>query len=129
MSRRVDVRSVVLFTAGLVVLAVGAAGLLAPVAFHQASGTEVGGDASLLSETRAAGGGLLAVGVFLLLGASVDRFAATAAGVGAVGYLAYGLSRLLGIALDGMPASGLVVATAVELVLGSACAYLLLRRP
>ncbi|MFV2178222.1 DUF4345 domain-containing protein [Actinomadura sp. LOL_016] len=128
MSGRVNLRSVVLFTAGLVLLVVGTAGLTAPVAFHEASGIEVAADPGLLSETRATGGVLLAAGVFLVLGAFVVRFAVTAAGVGAFGYLAYGLSRLIGIAVDGMPGSGLVMAAAVELSLALACAYVLLRR-
>lgn len=128
MSGRVNLRSAVLFTAGLVLLVVGAAGLTAPAAFHEANGIEVTADAGLLSETRAAGGVLLAAGAFLVLGAFVARFAVPAAAVGAVGYLAYGLSRLLGMAVDGMPGSGLVTATMIELVLALACTYVFLRR-
>lgn len=128
MSRRVDLHSVILFVAGLVVIVIGAANLFAPVAFHRANGIEVAPDIGLLSETRAAGGVLLVAGIFIMLGAFSARFTVAAAAVGAVGYLAYALSRLLGIALDGMPAGGLVLAAVVELVLGLACTYSLLRR-
>ncbi|MEV4477423.1 MULTISPECIES: DUF4345 domain-containing protein [Nonomuraea] len=128
MSRRVDPHSVLLFVAGLVLIVIGAANLFAPVAFHQANGIMVVADAGLLSETRAAGGVLLTAGVFIMVGAFSTRFAVAAAAVGATGYLAYALSRLLGIALDGVPAGGLVLAAVVESVLGLACAYSLLRR-
>lgn len=128
MSRRVDPHPVILFVAGLVIIVVGAANLFAPVAFHQANGIEVAADVGLLSETRAAGGVLLVAGMFIMLGAFSARFAVAAAAVGAVGYLTYASARLLGIALDGIPAGGLVLAAVVELVLGLACAYSLLRR-
>lgn len=128
MSTRVDARSAVLFVAGLVLLVVGAAGLTVPAAFHDANGIDAVADAGLLSEARAAGGVLLAAGAFVVVGAFVARFAVAAAWVGAVCYLAYGLSRLLGMAIDGMPGSGLVMAAAVELALAVACAYVLVRR-
>jgi hypothetical protein len=117
----------VLFTSGLVVVVIGAASLFAPAAFHGFGGIDVGGDASLLNELRAAGGVLLATGAVVLLGAFVPRLTTTAAALGALLYLSYGLSRLLGMAVDGMPATGLVAATAVELVLGLACAYTVVR--
>ncbi len=36
-------------------------------------------------------------------------------------YLSYGLSRVLSMALDGMPDSGMVSAAAIELVIGVIC--------
>ncbi|WP_437969379.1 DUF4345 domain-containing protein [Sorangium sp. So ce260] len=121
---------VTLFIAGLVLIGIGGATLLAPVAFHATSGIELGDSRSLLSETRAAGGSLLGTGALILLGAFSSRLAFTATVVGAVTYVSYGLSRLLSMAADGMPAQGLVLATAVELVLGLSCAAALVwRRP
>ncbi|MEV7006738.1 DUF4345 domain-containing protein [Streptosporangium sp. NPDC051022] len=117
----------ILVLSGLVVIGIGAASLFTPVAFHGVNGIELGGDAGLLSETRAAGGALLATGVLITLGAFVSRLAFTATAVGAVIYLSYGLSRVLSIALDGMPSNGLVLATVLEVVIGAACAFALVR--
>ncbi|GAA3213465.1 DUF4345 family protein [Dactylosporangium siamense] len=121
------IRRILLSVAGLVAVAVGAASLFAPVAFHRQYGISIGADANLLSETRAAGGAVLAVGVLLLVGAFVARLAFAAALSGAVFYLAYALARGLSVALDGTPAGGLVLGGVVELVLGLACGYVLYR--
>ncbi|WP_447003490.1 DUF4345 domain-containing protein [Saccharothrix isguenensis] len=115
----------VLSVSGLVLVVIGAASLFAPVAFHAVNGIDAAGGPSVLSELRAAGGGLLAAGSVVLSGAFVPRLTATAAVLGALVHLSYGLSRLLGMAVDGMPAAGLVLATAVELLLGVACARVL----
>ncbi|MEV4510165.1 DUF4345 family protein [Dactylosporangium sp. NPDC049525] len=121
------IRRILLTVAGLVAVAVGAAGLLAPVAFRRQYGISIGADPSLLSETRSAGGAVLAVGVLLLVGAFVARLAFAAAVSGAVFYLAYALSRGLSVALDGAPAGGLVLGGVVELALGLSCGYVLYR--
>jgi hypothetical protein len=42
-------------------------------------------------------------------------------------YLSYGLSRLLSMAMDGLPHSGLVSAAGIELGIGAACLLALLR--
>ncbi|MER6826508.1 DUF4345 domain-containing protein [Streptosporangium sp. NPDC000563] len=117
----------VLLVSGAVMIGIGAAVLFAPAAFHGTNGIELGSDAGLLSEIRAGGGALLATGALIALGAFVARLAFTATLAGAVMYLSYGLSRLLGITLDGIPASGLVLATALELVIGLACVFVLVR--
>ncbi|MEV4712335.1 DUF4345 domain-containing protein [Micromonospora sp. NPDC049374] len=116
-----------LTVAGLVAIVIGGALLTVPATFHAGNGIEYAGNSSLLSEARAAGGSLLATGVLVTLGGYVRRLTFTAALVGAVVYLAYGLSRLLSMALDGPPATGLVAAMVVELILGAVCGRLVLR--
>ncbi|MDG4767938.1 DUF4345 family protein [Solwaraspora sp. WMMD406] len=125
--RELIVLKVILVAAGLVVVGVGGAILTVPDAFHAGNGIVYAGNSSLLSETRAAGGALLAIGLLIALGAFVRRLAFTATVVGTVLYLAYGFARLVSLAVDGPPASALVAATAVELVLGVACGYALVR--
>ncbi|KYF79475.1 hypothetical protein BE11_07510 [Sorangium cellulosum] len=120
-TQRWRVVTVMLFIAGLVLIGIGGATLLAPVAFHATSGIELGDSRSLLSETRAAGGSLLGAGALITLGAFASRLTFTATVVAAVTYLSYGLSRLLSMAVDGMPAQELVLATVVELALGLSC--------
>ncbi|WP_327003296.1 DUF4345 domain-containing protein [Dactylosporangium sp. NBC_01737] len=121
------IRRILLTVAGLVAVTVGAASLFAPVAFRDQYGISIGDDPNLLSETRSAGGAVLAVGVLLIAGAFVARLAFAAAVSGAVFYLAYALSRGLSAALDGAPAGGLVLGGVVELVLGLACCAVLYR--
>jgi hypothetical protein len=116
---------VLLSVAGLVAVVVGGASLFAPVAFRRQYHIDIGDDANLLSETRSAGGAVLAVGVLLVAGAFLARLACAAAVAGAVVYLAYAASRALSAALDGVPASGLVLGGVVELVLGLACCYVI----
>jgi hypothetical protein len=115
----------VLTMSGLVIVLIGGAGMIAPVWFREASGIRIESGAALLSETRAAGALLFAVGMVVLLGAFVPRLTRTAAAAGAVGYLATVAARLISLAVDGSPGGSLLFATVVELALGLACLHLL----
>lgn len=112
---------------GFVAAGIGATILFAPAAFHATHGIDLGSDPSLLSEVRAPGGALFALGGLIFAGAIVPSLAMLSTSVSAAVYLAYGASRLISLALDGLPESGLIGATAIELALGSACALVLLR--
>jgi hypothetical protein len=118
----------VLTVSGLVIVLIGGASLVAPVWFRETNGIRVEAGAALLSETRAAGALLLAVGVVVVLGAFVPRLARTSAAAGAIGYLATVLARVVGLAVDGSPGGSLLFATVVESALGLACLRLLRRR-
>ncbi|GAA3846941.1 hypothetical protein GCM10022243_11300 [Saccharothrix violaceirubra] len=117
----------VLIISALVAAAVGIGTLFFPHAFHATTGITLDGP-NLLSEVRAAGGGVLAAAFLMGLGAFRRGFAVPAALTGAVLYLGYGLARLYGAAVDGLPAAPLVAATVAELVLGVAC-VLVARHP
>ncbi|MEU6155707.1 DUF4345 domain-containing protein [Actinosynnema sp. NPDC047251] len=119
----------ILILAGLALAVVGAATLFAPAAFHALNGTELGDSAALLSEIRASGGALLATGVLVVAGAFAPRLTATAALVGTILHLSYGLSRVLGLALDGLPPASLLAAAVAEVLLGLACLRVLGSRP
>lgn len=118
---------VILAIAGLVLAAVGSFLLFAPLAMHGSNGIDLGEDASLLSEIRAPGGALLVLGAIVVAGAFVSRLTLPSAMIAAAVYLAYGLSRLLSMALDGMPAPGLVWVTGLEIVFGVITAVLFRR--
>lgn len=107
-----------LLMSGALLLAVGGALLLAPDIMHASNGVDIGSDPSLRSEVRAPGGALLALGGLILAGVFVKRLRFTGTVTAATVYLAYGLSRLLSMAIDGMPSPGLVVVTGVEIVIG-----------
>lgn len=118
---------ILLAVSSLIASGIGAFILTAPAQFHASYGTDLGTNASLLSEVRAPGGALLALGLYMGLGVFRRALLESSAAVAATVYLAYGLSRLLSFGLDGRPDSGLVLAAGLELLLGAACAVLLVR--
>ena len=113
---------VLLGLAALTAVAVGAALLLFPVEFRRTYdlGTEL--SAGALSEVRAPGGALIALGLFMA--ASCRNAASRVLGLrlAAVTYLGYGLARLLGFGLDGAPTHGLLMASVFELLVGASAA-------
>lgn len=118
-----------LIVSGLLAMAIGGAILFNPIGFHASSGVSLPVEINLLSEMRAPGGALLASGLIITLGALIRRLEFTAILLSALVYLSYGLSRLFSMYVDGMPAENLVIATALELVIGVACIiYLSLRQ-
>ena len=118
---------VLLLLSGSIAVVVGLGLLFFPVAFHALSGIALGNDASLLSETRAPGGGLLVTGLLILAGSFMRRLTFTSTVLSASIYLAYGVSRLWSMAVDGLPSANLVQVTVAELVVGVACAFALVR--
>ena len=117
----------ILLISALIAAGVGGAILFYPVAFFATNGIDIGGDISLLSETRAPGGALLAVGIVIALGAFVPSLTFFSIAISSLIYLAYGTSRILSMAIDGMPAEGIVMATALELAIGLVCVFALLK--
>lgn len=118
---------ILLLLSGLAAIAIGASILFTPAQFHASNGIVLGTDANQLSEVRAPGGALLVLGAMMLVGVFVRSFTLASTSIASAVYLAYGAARLLSIGLDGMPGLGLVVATAVELLLGVLCAIALFR--
>ena len=115
----------VLVLSGLVGMVVGAGMLFVPVAFHASAGIVLDGSINLTSEMRAAGGPLLAGGVIIILGAFSGPLRFTALVIACMFYLSYGVSRLLAMAIDGMPAQAIVMITVLELVVGLLCSVAL----
>lgn len=116
-----------LFLSGLLLLGIGGAILLVPHGFHASNGIHLGEDPSLLSEIRAPGGLLAASAALILIGAFRRQLRPLAMVLTVLVYGSFGLSRLLGLALDGIPSSGLVGSTAIELIV-AAIGLLILRR-
>ncbi len=118
---------VFLFLAGLLLLVIGGTILLAPHAFHAGNGIVLGNDPNLRSEIRAPGGLLVGSGILILIGAFRHRLRLFAVILTVLVYGSFGLARLLGLALDGMPATGIVAATVIELVMAT-IGLMMLRR-
>ena len=117
----------ILIISGLIASVIGSAILFTPVAFYATYGVELAGNFSLLNEIRAPGGALLVSGILIMSGAFVDKLTFTAVVVSTLLYLSYGLSRVMSIAVDGIPAEELVQAAVLEIVIGLACVYALIK--
>lgn len=117
----------VLIISGIIASGIGASLLFFPVAFHGASGIVLGDNINLLSETRAPGGMLFVSGLLMMLGAFLSRLTFTALVLSTLIYLSYGISRMLSMAVDGMPGESLVIATVLEIVIGLAGVFVLLK--
>jgi hypothetical protein len=118
---------ILLVVSGLIAIGIGATILLTPAQFHARQDILLAQDANLLSEIRAPGGALLVLGALMLSGGFVHALSRTATSVAAAVNLSYGASRLLSLVLDGLPAAGLLGATALELTLGLASLFALYR--
>jgi len=114
-------RALLIF-AGLVAILVGVGGLFLPVAFQATGGVMLDGSTNLLNEMRASGGAVLACGLVVFAGAFVRPLAFAASLLATVLYLAYGLSRLFSMAVDGMPDATLAAIAVSELAIGLSAA-------
>lgn len=108
----------ILIVLGLTLVVFGGWRLLDPMGFYTFSGLELPDDAGLLSEVRGAGGIIMVSGIVVGLGAFRHDWSRTSVVLAAVVFLSLGLSRLLGIALDGYPGAEVIRGMAIELVLG-----------
>ena len=98
-----------------------------PIAFSARNGIELGSNISLLNDVRASGGLMLAGGLLILSGAFISRLRFTSTVVSILMFLSLGIGRIVSIAMDGMPAEGLVKATVVEMVIGFIGVFALLK--
>lgn len=107
-----------LIISGLIAVVIGAGLLCIPIEFESSADVILNNDVNLLSELRATGGGLLASGILIVLGAFIRRLAFTSVIISTILYLAYGTGRILGMIVDGIPSEGLIQATVAEIVIG-----------
>jgi hypothetical protein len=116
-----------LLLGGIVAVGLGAMILFAPVSFYAGYGLDLGGQVDLLNELRSHGLGLLGAGLFIASGAFAQRLAQSGLLIATALYLSYGLAHLVAMALDGLPASSLILVCAVEIVFGLIGLVLVLR--
>lgn len=117
-----------LLACGLIAAGLAMVILFAPTAFYAGYGIKVGTDVSLGNELRAPAGLLFLSGLLMLAGAFRSEFAIPSLATATAVYLSYGLSRVVGMAIDGIPHSSLVAATVVEIALGGVCLVDLVRQ-
>ena len=100
---------------GAILTLFGGALLIDPKTFLEMSHVLIERDAGLMSELTAPSGVLVLTGAFMMLAAFRLRLANTALFVGAIIYGSYGISRVISMALHGIPSESLVTATVIEL--------------
>ena len=116
-----------LLASGLIAAGITAMILFAPNAFYGSYGIEIGANVSLANELRAPAGLLLLAGLLMLTGVFRQEFAILSLATATAVYLSYGLSRILSMAIDGVPHSGLVTAAVIEIAIGGICLVDLIR--
>jgi hypothetical protein len=110
----------VLLVSGATAVYIGGSVIASPDAFYAAYGISLQGDVSLANELRASGGSVLMLGLLILSGLVISRFALTSTVLAGAMFLAFGATRFLSLGLDGQPDAGLVTAMIAELVIGLA---------
>lgn len=110
-----------LFVSGVIAVGIALTILLAPRVFYGTYGIDIGANVSLTNELKAPASLLLFSGLAMLAGFFKSEFTSLSLVTGAVVYLSYGMSRVLSIAMDGVPHSGLVSAALFEIVIGAVC--------
>lgn len=108
---------------------IGAAMLTRTEEFLAMSDVAIESDPSLLSELKAPSVLLILAGTVMLMGSIRIRFADSGLTIGAVVYGSYGIARLVGMVIDGLPTGSLLIATTIELVLAAVLMGLRLTRP
>jgi hypothetical protein len=116
-----------LLASGVIAAGIAAMIFLAPDAFYGGYGIDIGANVSLANELKAPAGALLLAGFLMMAGAFKSEFTIPALAAATAVYLSYGLSRILSIAIDGVPHSGLVSAAAIEVAIGMVCCVDLVR--
>ena len=110
-----------LAVAGLSAAGIGVAIVTVPRSFYAMYGIDLGTDPSLVNELRAPGANLLALGVIILGGIFNARLASLSAVLAVTIFPAYAFGRIVSMAIDGMPSSGLVDAVLIEIGIGGLC--------
>jgi len=110
-----------LSVSGLTSLGIGATILALPHAFYASYGITLGTDPSLLTELRAPGAGLAALGGIMLLGIFREALSEAAVVAALAVFLAFPAGRIVSLALDGMPSMAIVGALLLELAIGALC--------
>lgn len=112
---------VVLCVTGGIAVLIGVSILRSPATFYALNHIDLGSNVNLLSEVRAPAGFLLTSGLLIAAGAFVAQLTFTSTLLATLLYLSYGLSRLVGMAIDGIPDPSLVQADGIEIGLGLLC--------
>lgn len=116
-------QKIALGIAGITALGIGGFILAAPHAFYASYGISLGADANLLSELRAPAANLAALGMLMLAGIVRKSWAGLSAAVAITVFLAFPAGRVVSLAIDGTPSTGVIGALVIEIVIGALCVF------
>ena len=104
-----------LFFGGLTLIVVGAFISFTPslYLFQFVPASQINID--ILSEMRGMGGSLLVIGLFIVVGSFYVKLTKTALSMSVLIFCSFALFRCIGIAIDGVPSNGILIALGVEL--------------
>lgn len=119
-------RKLALLLSGLTASGIAATILFAPDTFYSAYGIELAGNTNLINELKAPSGLLFIAGVLMLAGLFHARLTSVSLTAAAAVFLAFGLSRLSSMIVDGVPNSSLVGAAILEIAIGAFCLLVLM---
>ncbi|MDJ0627470.1 MAG: DUF4345 domain-containing protein [Rhodobacter sp.] len=114
-------QKITLGIAGITAFAIGVSILFVPQAFYATYGIAIGQDPNLLSELRAPGAGLAALGAIMLAGLVRATWAPVALVAALTVYLAFPVGRIVGLAVDGPPGGSVIGALIFEVVIAALC--------
>ena len=118
-----------LVLSGIVIILVGSYIAMTPVMYLKQFSLGTDTQTSFLSEMRGMGGALFGYGILALLGALLPKLERAAIIAATVLFVSFSSFRLIGVALDGLPGQGILVALTVELVFAILGIYLIIRSP
>ena len=116
-----------LFLAGLMLTFFGGFATFFPELYTARHDIDLLGNINLYNEFRGTGGLMMASGLLILLGSFRREFTFTAIIVGTSSYLMFGAARLYSMIVDGIPVTGIVRATVVEIIVGLIFACVLIK--
>jgi hypothetical protein len=114
-------QKITLGISGVTALGIGAFILAAPHAFYASYGISLGSNANLLSELRAPGAGLAALGAIMLAGVVRAAWSPVALVAALTVFLAFPAGRLVSLAVDGMPSASVLSALGIEVAIAALC--------
>ncbi|SFQ98298.1 DUF4345 domain-containing protein [Poseidonocella sedimentorum] len=116
-------QKIALGIAGLSALGIGMAITFTPQTFYASYGIALGSDPSLLSELRAPGAGLTALGAIMLAGLVRQSLSEVAVVAALVVFLGFPAGRIVGLVFDGIPSAGIIAALVFEVAVAALCLF------
>jgi hypothetical protein len=108
----------ILFFLGLFLIVFGAGRVFLPSEFYALNGLTLGDDVSMLNEARGAGGVMLGSGILIMMGVFLEKMRFTSTVIAILAFLSYGIARLIGIAIDGLPNEKIIQGIIAEFIFG-----------
>ncbi len=105
--------------AGLIAASIGAAITVIPNAFYASYSISIAADPNLLSELRAPGANLATLGLIMIAGAIRSNWFNLSRVLAISVFFAFAVGRLVSWGIDGTPNASILIALAIEAVIGS----------